>query len=83
MPRPDDVRALLGAPTRVAISVAAHDRPNLMAHVRGNVVEVVDGDRGWEIIDRLAQRDIGQPYPLREDRVAYLVEPERAFVQSF
>jgi PPOX class probable F420-dependent enzyme len=68
---------------RVAISVAAHDRPNVMAHVRGRVVEVVDGDRGWEIIDRMAQRYIGGPYPLREDRVVYLVEPERAFAQAF
>jgi nitroimidazol reductase NimA-like FMN-containing flavoprotein (pyridoxamine 5'-phosphate oxidase superfamily) len=68
---------------RVAISVSAHDRPNVMAHVRGRVVEVVDGDRGWEIIDRMAERYISQAYPLREDRVVYLVEPERAFAQSF
>jgi PPOX class probable F420-dependent enzyme len=68
---------------RVAISVSAHDRPNVMAHVRGRVVEVVDGDRGWEIIDRLAQRYIGQPYPLREDRVVYLIQPERAFAPAF
>jgi PPOX class probable F420-dependent enzyme len=68
---------------RVAISVADRDRPNVMAHVRGRVVEVVEGDAGWEIIDRLAQRYIGQPYPLRTDRVAYLVEPDRASAQAF
>ena len=68
---------------RVAISVADRDRPNVMAHVRGRVVERVDGDAGWEIIDRLSHRYLGQPYPLRTDRVAYLVEPDRAFAQEF
>jgi PPOX class probable F420-dependent enzyme len=67
---------------RVAISVADRDRPNVMAQVRGRVVEVVEGDAGWEIIDRISQRYIGQPYPLRSDRVAYLVEPERAWAQE-
>jgi PPOX class probable F420-dependent enzyme len=68
---------------RVALSIADHERPNRMAHVRGRVVEVVDGDAGWAIIDRLAGAYIGQPYPLREDRVAYLVEVERAWAQEF
>lgn len=64
---------------RVSISVADRDRPNVLAHVRGRVVEIVDGDRGWEIIDRLSHSYIGQPYAPRTDRVAYLVEPDRAF----
>jgi PPOX class probable F420-dependent enzyme len=64
---------------RVSISVADRDRPNVLAHVRGRVVEIVDGDRGWEIIDRLSLSYIGQPYEPRTDRVAYLVEPDRAF----
>jgi PPOX class probable F420-dependent enzyme len=68
---------------RVAISVADHDRPNVMAHVRGRVVERLDGDAGWEIIDRLSHRYIGQPYPLRTDRAAFVVEPDRAWSQEF
>ena len=68
---------------RVAISVADHDRPNVMAHVRGRVVAVVDGDEGWAIVDRLSEAYIGAPYPLREDRVAFLVEPDRAWAQEF
>jgi PPOX class probable F420-dependent enzyme len=68
---------------RVAISVADHARPNAMAHVRGRVVDIVDGDAGWEIIDRLSNRYIGQPYPLRTDRVVYVVEPDRAWAQEF
>jgi PPOX class probable F420-dependent enzyme len=68
---------------RVALSVTDHERPNAMAHVRGRVVEVLDDAAGWEIIDRLSERYIGQPYPLREDRAAYLVEPDRAWAQAF
>jgi PPOX class probable F420-dependent enzyme len=68
---------------RVSISVTESDRPNSMAQVRGRVAEIVDGDRGWAIIDRIAQRYIGAPYPLRSDRVAFLVDVERAWAQSF
>jgi len=68
---------------RVAISVADHEHPNRMAHVRGRVVEVLDGDRGWEVIDALSQDYIGTRYPWRADRAAYLVEPQRAWAQQF
>ncbi|WP_203713595.1 TIGR03618 family F420-dependent PPOX class oxidoreductase [Asanoa siamensis] len=68
---------------RVAISLTGRDAPNEMAHLRGRVVEVVDGDRGWEIIDRLAQKYLGGPYPLRTDRVAFLVEVDHAGAMSF
>jgi PPOX class probable F420-dependent enzyme len=68
---------------RVSLSVADRERPNVMAHVRGHVVETIEGDAGWAIIDRLSERYIGQPYPLREDRVVYVVEPDRAWAQEF
>jgi PPOX class probable F420-dependent enzyme len=68
---------------RVAISITDHDRPNVMAHIRGRVVERVEGDAAWVIIDRLSGEYIGRPYPLREDRVVYLVEPDRAWAQEF
>jgi len=54
-----------------------------MAQVRGRVVERVEGDAAWTIIDRLSHKYIGQPYPLRTDRVVYLVDPERASAESF
>jgi hypothetical protein len=38
----------------------------------------LDGDAAWEIIDRLSQKYTGQPYPLRRDRVVFLIEPEHA-----
>ena len=68
---------------RVAISITDRNQPHAMAQIRGRVVARVDGDAGWTIIDRLSQKYIGQPYPLRTDRVVYLVEPERAWAQSF
>jgi PPOX class probable F420-dependent enzyme len=68
---------------RVSISVAAADQPTAMAQVRGRVVEVLDGDAGWAIVDRLSEKYIGRPYPLREDRVAFLIEPVRAWSIAF
>jgi PPOX class probable F420-dependent enzyme len=68
---------------RVAISVVDLQQPNRMATVRGRVVRVVDGDEGWAIIDRIADKYIGAPYPLRTDRVAYLVEAERTSAATF
>ena len=35
------------------------------------MVDVIDGDECWEIIDEIARKYTGQPYPLREDRVAF------------
>jgi PPOX class probable F420-dependent enzyme len=68
---------------RVAISVAGHDQPFAMAQVRGRVTERVEGDAAWEIIDRISDKYTGQPYPLRTDRVVFLVDPERASAQTY
>jgi PPOX class probable F420-dependent enzyme len=71
------------ADPRVSISITAADRPTAMAHVRGRVVERLEGDPAWEVIDRISAKYTGGPYPLRTDRVAFLVEPERAWAQAF
>lgn len=68
---------------RVALSITDHARPLVMAAVRGRVAERVDGDRAWTIIDRLSQKYLGQPYPLRTDRVVYLIEPEYARAATY
>ena len=84
MTSPDSRKARnLERDPRVALSITDHDRPFVMATVRGRVTERVDGDRGWAIIDRLSQKYIGQPYPLRTDRVIYLIEPEYAYAASY
>lgn len=40
----------------------------------------LDGDRAWEIIDRMADAYIGMPYAPRTDRVVYAIEPEHVRV---
>lgn len=54
-----------------------------MALVRRRVAERIDGDRAWAIIDRLSQKYLGQPYPLRTDRVVFLIDPEHARAISY
>ena len=68
---------------RVAISITAHDQPYVMAGVRGRVSERLEGDAAWTVIDRISHKYTGQPYPLRTDRVVFLVEPERAWAQTY
>jgi PPOX class probable F420-dependent enzyme len=68
---------------RVAFSLTRPGHPTDMAYLRGRVAEVLDGDRGWEIIDRVSQKYIGGPYPLREDRAAFLVDVDHAGAMSF
>jgi len=63
---------------RVAISITDHAQPFVMASVRGHVAERVEGDAAWVIIDRLSDKYLGQPYPLRTDRVVFLIEPAQA-----
>lgn len=61
---------------RVAISICDHEQPYRMAQVRGRVVETLEGDAALDVIDRLALRYTGSPFPMRTG-VVYLVEPER------
>ena len=60
---------------RVALSLAAADDPFTPVVVRGQVVEWLEGDAAWEIVDRIAKRYIGQPYPRDQERVVALIEP--------
>lgn len=73
----------LGADDRIAISVV--DRENMVssALVRGRVVRRIGGDAGWEIVDRIFAKYTGGPYPHREDREAFLVEPTHVIVPTF
>jgi PPOX class probable F420-dependent enzyme len=65
---------------RVALSLTAVDNPFQPVIVRGRVVEWLDGDEGWEIIDRIAAKYIGGPYPREQERVVAVIEPERQTV---
>jgi PPOX class probable F420-dependent enzyme len=65
---------------RLALSIAPVDNPFEPVVVRGRVVEWIDGDAAWEIVDRLATKYTGSPYPRGQERVVAVVEPERQTV---
>jgi PPOX class probable F420-dependent enzyme len=62
---------------RVALSI--QDDANLYrsAQVRGRVVETRAGEEALRVIDRLARKYTGEPFPMRTGTL-YLVEPERS-----
>ena len=62
---------------RVAISLVDLENPYRSAQLRGRVVGTVEGAEALEIIDRLAVKYTGEPFPMRSG-VVFLVEPERA-----
>lgn len=62
---------------RVAISLTAPDNPYQPIIIRGHVAEWIDGDAGWEIVDRISTKYTGGPYPRGDERVVALIEPDR------
>ena len=65
---------------RVALSLTAADNPFEPVVIRGRVVEWLDGDTAWEVVDRIARKYTGGPYPRGEERVVAVVGPERQTV---
>jgi PPOX class probable F420-dependent enzyme len=64
---------------RVALSVTDHRRPYRSAWVRGRVVERRTGEPALEVVDHLARKYTGEPFPIRGANTILLVaEPERA-----
>ncbi|HWE59071.1 MAG TPA: pyridoxamine 5'-phosphate oxidase family protein [Solirubrobacteraceae bacterium] len=61
---------------RVAISLTPPDAPFPPILLRGRVVEWVDGEAGWRVVDELATKYTGQPYSRDEERVVGLVDVE-------
>jgi len=62
---------------RVALSLTPADNPFQPVIVRGRVVEWVEGDAAWEIVDRISTKYIGGPYSREQQRVVALIEPDR------
>lgn len=73
----------IGREPRVALSVVAPDNPYAMASVRGRVIERIDGDGAWPIIDRIARKYTGSPYPERDNRIVFLIAVEHAWSHAF
>ncbi|MFZ0169119.1 MAG: PPOX class F420-dependent oxidoreductase [Candidatus Dormiibacterota bacterium] len=61
---------------RVAISVTLREQPFTMAAIRGRVVDRLQGDDAWLVIDRLSMKYTGSPYPRRRKRAVFLIDAE-------
>ncbi len=64
----------------MALSIAPADNPLEPVTIRGRVVEWIEGDTAWEIIDQLATKYTGAPYPRGQERVVAVIEPEHQTV---
>jgi PPOX class probable F420-dependent enzyme len=64
---------------RVALSVTDRGNPYAMAQVRGRLVDTIEGEAALEVIDRLAVKYTGRPFPMRSG-IVFLVECDK--VQS-
>ena len=64
----------------MALSLAPADNPFEPVVIRGRVVEWLDGDAAWDVVDQLAMKYIGQPYSRELARVVAIVEPEHQTV---
>ena len=81
---PDSRKARnLAREPRIAISITDRENPHRMAQIRGQVVERIEGETAWRIIDQMSNKYLGMPYPDRSDRVVFLVEPEHAWAMNF
>jgi PPOX class probable F420-dependent enzyme len=75
-PRSRKARNLRRDP-RVALSVAPADNPNQPVILRGRVVEWLEGDAAWALIDEISTKYIGTAYPRGQERIVAIIEPER------
>lgn len=65
---------------RMALSIAPADNPFEPVVVRGRVVEWLNGEGAWQIIDGLSTKYTDAPYPRSETRVVAVIQPERQTV---
>jgi PPOX class probable F420-dependent enzyme len=65
---------------RMALSITPVDNPFEPVAIRGHVVEWLEGDAAWQIIDQLATKYTGAAYPRGQERVVAVIEPERQTV---
>jgi PPOX class probable F420-dependent enzyme len=61
---------------RVAISLVDHENPYRTLQIWGRRVDTLQDDEALEVIDRLSERYIGAPFPMRSG-VVFLIEPDR------
>jgi hypothetical protein len=74
------VRTVWRRDPRMALSIAPADNPFEPVVVRGRVVEWLEGDAAWTVIDELSKKYTGAPYSRDLERVVAVIEPERQTV---
>jgi PPOX class probable F420-dependent enzyme len=62
---------------RVAISIVDRENPYFTAWLRGRVGQIVEGEEALAMIDDLAQKYIGGPFPMRSGTV-FVIDAEKA-----
>ncbi len=62
---------------RVAISIVDRDNPYRTGWLRGEVIETLHGGEALELIDEMAIRYTGEPFPMRSGDV-YLIRCAKA-----
>ena len=62
---------------RVALSIAPAENPFEPVVIRGRVVEWIEGDAAWAIIDQLAMKYTGETYPRDQERIVLVIEPDQ------
>jgi PPOX class probable F420-dependent enzyme len=67
----------LRADPRVAISLLDRENPYSTAWLRGRVVETIEGEAALTLIDELAVKYTGEPFPMRSGTV-FVIEAEKA-----
>lgn len=65
---------------RVALSLTAEGDPFRPVALRGRVIEWLEGDDAWTVVDEVAAKYIGAPYSREQERVVAVIEPERQTV---
>jgi PPOX class probable F420-dependent enzyme len=61
---------------RLAMSIVPADNPFEPIAIRGRVVEWIEGDEAWEIIDGLVAKYIDMKYPRDQERQVLVIEPD-------
>lgn len=61
---------------RLALSMTPADNHFQPVAIRGRVVEWLDGDAAWTIIDRIARKYTDAPYSRDQHRMVALIEPD-------
>jgi len=67
----------LRADARVAISIVDRANPYFTGWIRGRVVDTIEGEDALTVIDELAVKYTGQPFPMREGTV-FLIDAEKS-----